>query len=224
VNNYLMYDVPYDPFRDFDYISGVAELAGSLIVKADAPWKTWNEFVDYSKKHPNEIRMGLSGTGGVVTVAAKWIAKELGIKWREVTFPGEAEGMLALLGGNVDAFPGPSAHNRLIEDGRARPLLSLTNRPIPAYAQVPTFKQLYGKDPSNANGLMAPKGIPEAIRKKIDHAVREATKGPEFLEMMKKMNMTPQYGNSEEFTQDVKNAITSFKELLDALGMLKKKK
>jgi tripartite-type tricarboxylate transporter receptor subunit TctC len=158
VNSYLMYDVKYDPLKSFTYIAGIAELTGSLIVRPDAPWKTWDEFFTYVQKHPNEVRIGFSGTGSVVTVAVKWIIKKYGLKLKDVTFPGEAEGMLALISGNVDAFPGPGAHNRLIDEKRARPLLSLTNDPIPYYPEIPTFLQVYHQHASNANGLMVPCG------------------------------------------------------------------
>jgi tripartite-type tricarboxylate transporter receptor subunit TctC len=223
INNYLMYDVTYDPDKHFTYIAGIAELTGSIIVKPDAPWKTWEEFVNYSKQHPNEVRMGYSGTGAVTTVATKWISRKYGLKWREVTFPGEAEGMLALLSGSVDAFPGPSAHNRLIDEGRARPLLSLTVDPIPAYPKIPTFKQVYNQHASNANGLMVPAGVPEPIRKKLENAVLQATKEQKFKDMLKQMFMTPEWKTSEEFTQSVKQSLISYKELLGEVGMLKKK-
>jgi len=130
--------------------------------------------------------------------------------------------MLALISGNIDAFPGPSAHNRLIDEGRARPLLSLTNDPIPYYPNIPTFLKVYHQHASNANGLMVPAGVPDPIRKKLENAVFQATKEQKFKDMMKKMYMTPDYKNSEEFTQNVKSSMTSFRVLLSDLGMLKK--
>lgn len=222
VNNYLMYDVKYDPLKSFSYIAGIAELLGSFIVRPDAPWKTWDEFFTYCQKNPDQVRIGFSGTGAVATIAAKWILRKNNLKLREVTFPGEAEGMLALIGGNVDVFPGISAHNRLIEEKRARPLLTLTNDPIPFYPEIPTFKAVYKQHASNANGLMVPADVPEPIRRKLEHAVFEAAKDQKFKNMMNKMHMTPELKNSKEFTENVKNSLTSFKVLLKDLGMMKK--
>jgi len=222
INNYLMYDVKYEPLKSFVYIAGIAELTGSMVVKSDATWKTWDEFFKYCQNHPNEVRIGFSGTGAVTTVAAKWIFKKYGLKLREVTFPGEAEGVLALLSGNIDIFPGPSGHNRLIDEGRARPLLSLTVDPIPYYPHIPTFKQVYGQHASNANGLMAPAGVPEPILKKLESAVYQASKEQRFKDIMKKMYMAPEWKTSEEFTQNVKSSLTSFRVLLNDLSMLKK--
>ena len=223
INNYLIYDVSYNPTKDFSFIGGVARYAESIVVKSDSPWKTWDEFVEHSKKHPNEVRIGFSGAASSNTIATKWIEKQLGLKWREVTFPGDAEGITALLGGHIDAFPGAGPQNMLVKDGRARMLLALTVDPIPGFPNVPTFKKIFGKDTMNASGLMGPAGIPAPVLAKLEKAVQEGTKDPGFLKAMDQMNMTPIWRNSKEFSQDVHNAFTSFQEFLKELNMLKKK-
>jgi tripartite-type tricarboxylate transporter receptor subunit TctC len=223
INNYLMYDVSYNPTKDFTFIGGVARYAESIVVRSDSPWKTWDEFVDYSKKHPNEVRIGFSGAASSNTIATKWIEKQLELKWRQVTFPGDAEGITALLGGHIDAFPGAGPQNILVKDGRARMLLALTVDPIPGFPNVPTFKKLFGKETMNASGLMGPAGIPAPVLDKLEKAVQEGTKDPGFLKTMEQMNMTPLWRNSKEFAQDVNNALKSFQEFLKELNMLKKK-
>lgn len=223
INNYLIYDVSYDPRKDFSFIGGVARYAESIVVKADAPWKTWDELVVHSKKHPNEIRVGFSGAASSNTIATKWIEKKLGLKWRQVIFPGDAEGITALLGGHIDIFPGAGPQNMLVKDGRARMLLALTADPIPGFPNIPTFKKVFGKETMNASGLMGPAGIPAPILAKLEKAVQEGTKHPGFLKAMDQMNMTPFWRNSKEFAQDVNTAFGSFQESLRDLNMLKKK-
>jgi tripartite-type tricarboxylate transporter receptor subunit TctC len=222
INNCLSYEVSYDPLKSFSYVAGVAYYAQSIIVKPDSPWKTWDEFVDYSKKNPNAIRMGFSNVVGTNSVSAKWIAKKLGLQWKYVTFPAEAEAITAFLGGHIDAYPGGGAHNILVKDGRARMLLALTIDPIPGYPQVPTFKELYKRDVMNANGMLAPKGVPSQALAKLEKAVQEGTQSSEFIKTMGKMDMTPRFRNSKEFTEDIQAALVSFQELLKDLDMLKK--
>lgn len=223
VNNFLMYDVSYNPDKNFTYVGGVARYAESIVVKADAPWKSWEEFADYCKKHPGEVRVGFSGAASSNTIAAKWLEKKLGLKWREVTFPGDAEGVTALLGGHIDAFPGGGQQNMLVKDGRARMLLALTVNPIPGFSNVPTFKRVFGKATMNASGLMAPAGLPEPVLAKLSKAVQEGTKDPGFLKTMDQMNMTPGWRNSKEWALDVHATLEIFQEFLKDLNMLKKK-
>lgn len=223
VGNYLAYDVSYNPLKSFTYIGEVGIYAMSIIVKTDAPWKTWDEFVNYSKKNPNGVRMGFTNPVSTNAIPTKWINKQLGNVWREVAFDGDTPCISALLGGHIEAFPGGGAHNILVKDGRARMLLALTNDPIPDYPKVPTFKQLYGKDVNNVAGFFAPAGLPAPILKKLEKATYEGTKSPEFLKVMEKMAMTPVWKNSQEITQDVKDLLSSLEEFFKDLGKLKKK-
>jgi tripartite-type tricarboxylate transporter receptor subunit TctC len=223
VGNYLAYDVSYNPLKSFAYIGEVGIYAQSIIVKANAPWKTWDEFIEYSKKHPNEIRMGFTNPVSTNSIPTKWINKQLGHLWKEIAFDGDPPCISALLGGHIEAFPGGGAHNILVKDGRARILLALTSDPIPNYPNAPTFKQIYGIDINNIAGYLAPAGIPAPILKKLEKAAYEATKAPEFLTVMDKMAMTPAWRNSQELEQEVKNLISNFQMFLKDLDKLKKK-
>ena len=223
VGNFLAYDVSYNPLNSFTYIGQVGIYAMSIIVKTDAPWRTWDEFINHSKKNPNRVRMGFTNPVSTNAIPTKWINKQLGSVWREVAFDGDTPCISALLGGNIEAFPGGGAHNILVKDGRARMLLALTNDPIPDYPNVPTFKQLYGKDVNNVAGYFAPAGLPAPILKKLEKATYEGTKSPEFLKVMEKMAMTPVWKNSQEITQEVKSLLSSLEEFFKDLGKLKKK-
>ncbi len=223
VGNFLAYDVAYNPLKSFDYIGEVGIYAQSIIVKSDAPWKTWDEFVDYSKKHPQKIRMGLTNQVSTNAIPTKWINHRLGNPWKEVAFRGDTPCITALLGGHIDAFAGGGAHNILVNDGRARMLLALTNNPIPGHPNVPTFKQVYGKPVGNFAGYMAPAGLPADVLKKLEKATNEATKAPEFLKVMEKMSMTPLWRNGEELTEEVKTLLSTLETFYKDLGKLKKK-
>jgi tripartite-type tricarboxylate transporter receptor subunit TctC len=223
INNYLMYDVNYDPLKNFTFICGVSRFGESIVVRENAPWKTWNDLLEYSKKHPGEVRVGFSGAASTNTVAARWIIKNFGLKWNGVTFPGDAEGITALLGGHIDVFPGSGAQNMLIKDGRAKMLLALTMEPIPGFPDVPNFKKLYGKNVLNGSGLMGPAGLPEKIVEKLERAVYESTKTLGFIKTQEKMNALPFWRTSKEFTQDIQGALKTSQELLKDLDMLKKK-
>ncbi len=222
VGNFLAYDVQYNPLKSYNYLGEVGIYAQSIIVKTDAPWKTWDEFVAYSKKNPGQVRMGFTNPVGTNAIPTKWINKQLGNVWKEVAFDGETPCISALLGGHIDAFPGGGAHNILVKDGRARMLLALTTRPIPDYPNVPTFKQVYGKDADNVAGFFAPAGLPAPVLKKLEKATFEGTKAPEFLKVMEKMAMTPVWKDSTELTAEVRTLVSSFQEFFRDLGKLKK--
>ena len=167
--------------------------------------------------------MGYSGAASATTIAIKWAAKNLGIKWKEIVCQGDVEGITALLGGNIDAFPGAGPQNMMVKDGRAKMLLALTVDPIPGCAQVPTFRKIFGKDCLNVAALAGPAGIPKPILEKLEKAVYEGVKDLAFVKTAENIHMIPMYRNNKEFTQDINDTLINYQVFLKNLDMLKKK-
>jgi tripartite-type tricarboxylate transporter receptor subunit TctC len=75
----------------------------ALLVKSDAPWKTYKEFIDYVKANPGKIKYSSAGIGSGMHVAMEVIAHRDSLKWVHVPYKGTAPARTALLGGHVDA-------------------------------------------------------------------------------------------------------------------------
>src|SRR5205085_8140400 len=92
----------FDPTKDFSYIAHLTGYTFGVVVKADAPWKTFRELLDYAKANPGKLNYGTPGAGTSLHITMEQIAKQQGIKWTQVPFKGVAESMNALLGGHID--------------------------------------------------------------------------------------------------------------------------
>ena len=71
----------YDPAKDFTYIIQVTGYTFGVVVRADSPWKTFNELLDYAKANPDKINYGAPGAGTSLHITMEQIAKQKGIKW-----------------------------------------------------------------------------------------------------------------------------------------------
>ena len=107
----------FDPAKDFTYIIHLTGYTFGVVVKADAPWKTFQELIDYAKANPGKVNYGTPGAGSSLHITMEQIAKRKGIKWTQVPFKGGADNMNALLGGHIDAFAG---FDRLGRSGQCR--------------------------------------------------------------------------------------------------------
>ena len=58
----LVQQVSYDPLTDFTPIIYFGNFVDVLMVRGDSPWKTWKELVEWAKKHPGEIKVGMPGS------------------------------------------------------------------------------------------------------------------------------------------------------------------
>src|SRR6266850_2309230 len=57
--------VAYDPFKDLTPLGLATRFPLLVLVRPDAPYKSFNEMVEFSKKNPGKIRLGTVGAGSV---------------------------------------------------------------------------------------------------------------------------------------------------------------
>ena len=221
-NTYLANKVSYHPIKSFSFVGGIWQYNQLFVVKSDSRWKTWKEFFSYVKAHPDEIRVGHTNPTAVGPSTMKWIEKTNRLNWRNVHFNSEAECITALLGKHIDGFVGSGVVHTLVRDGRARPLLAITQKRVPGLPDVPTVYELYKKKCFNTAGMITPAGVPDAILNKLENALHEGTKDPGFHKTIEKMGAFVYWRDRKEFEEDVKDMLESQKDVLRTIGLLRK--
>jgi tripartite-type tricarboxylate transporter receptor subunit TctC len=221
IMNPYLFDAGYE-LKDLIYIHSTVGLPNTLIVKADSPWRTFQELKDYIKANPMKLRMGFYGVSGPSPIAMQWIAKKEGLKIKEVIFKGDAPGYTALLGDHVDALCSAATLIPHVKSGQLRMLLAFTSYPIKGFEDVPLFKSLYGKIIDSNMGLAGPKDLPAEIVAKYEDAIRKSMKDANFLKLVDSLSTFTIYMNHKEFTAFMKESDQTIKEWLDELGMSKK--
>lgn len=222
MNPYLM-DAGYKR-EDFTYIYNTVNFPLCLIVRSDAPWKTYKEFSDYVKVNPMKIRMGYYGPTGINPVAMKWVAKKEGLQFKEVIYKGDSPGVPALLGNHIDAFCSAGATVIQVKAGQFRMLMTFTSKPIKGFENVPTFGEVYGKVIDSGMSLAGPKGLPAEIVAKLEDAVHKSMNDPGFLRVADAMSAPIVNQNHKEFTAYVIETDKMMKEWLGELGMVQSQK
>ena len=93
----------YDPRKDFTYIIGVMGFTYGVVVRKDAPWKTFQQFLADARANPGKITYGTPGVGTLQHLTMERIAKQQGINWVYVPFRGDPDAINSLLGGHIHA-------------------------------------------------------------------------------------------------------------------------
>jgi tripartite-type tricarboxylate transporter receptor subunit TctC len=169
--------VKYDAAKDFEPLGFHYYFPTVIGVKADAPWKTFPEFVDYAKKNPGKIRITSIGVGSSTHFAIEMLQSIVDIKLTHVPFEGGETVITAVLGGHVEAtLDGYGKLKPHVEAGRMRILLVDPKKPD--QPQIPTLKELGYKQslPATWFAVWAPAGIPEDVKKVLVPAVEKAVK------------------------------------------------
>jgi len=176
--------------RDFGTIAMVNFDPAGITVREDAPWKDYNELADYVKANPGKLKNSGTGHGGIWHLAQGAWLSTIGIpadaiRW--IPSKGAAPALQDLAAGGIDmtSCSLPEAAS-MIEAKKARALAIMADKRDPKYPDVPTMKELgVNVEPIGAwRGVMAPKGVPEDIVKKLEDTVAKVVQSKDFIDFM----------------------------------------
>ena len=177
--------------RDFRCLMQLNADPAAIIVRADAPWKSLEELLDYVREHPGELRMTGTESGGAWDLARAGLLIEAGLKVGDVTWApkrGAAPSLVELLGGHVEAvccsLPEAAAS---LDGGQLRALAVMADERLESYPEVPTAReQGVAWTAVGWRGVAVPKGTPDEASEALLKALRTVTASPAFADFMDK--------------------------------------
>ena len=215
----------WDPLKDLSYIINLTGYTFGLTVPANSPFNSWQDFVAYAKANPGKITYGSAG-GNLTSphLTMERIAEAAGIQLTHVPFKGSADLAQALLGGHVMAAADSSAFVPYVESGKAKLLNVWGAQRMERFPAAPTLKEL-GIDivQTSPYGLVAPKGTPPEVVKKLHDAFKKALEDKTSVEALGKYDMLPNYMGSAQYTQFARDVSQREKVIIERLGLDKVK-
>jgi tripartite-type tricarboxylate transporter receptor subunit TctC len=217
---------PYE-LKDFAPIALLTADPTVLVVRADSPYKTIQEFIAGAKANPGKINYSSSGVYGTLHVAMEMFANAAGIKLFHVPYQGGGPALTALLGGQVEALAsGPSAAAAQMKAGKVRVLASWSTERLKLLPEVPTFRELGYKDVEFYiwAGMVVPAATPAPIQQKLREAVRAAVNDPAFSGAMEKVGSPLAYLDAPQFKKYWDADAARLKVALQKIGKVEDKK
>jgi tripartite-type tricarboxylate transporter receptor subunit TctC len=209
--------------KDFTYIVHQTGYTFGVVVKKDAPWKTWNEFVAYAKANPGKVTYATPGAGTSLHITMEMFALRNGIKWIQVPMKGGAETTPAVLGGHVSATADSTGWAPQVDSGDLLLLVTWGNQRTKRWPTVPTLKELgYGMVSNSPFGIAGPKGMDTKVVKTLHDAFKKGMEDPAYQKVLEKFDMEPFYKNTEDYIKYVKELVEEEKENVEKLGLKKK--
>lgn len=213
----------YNPLTDFSYIIHLTGYVFGAVVKADSPFKTFNELVAYAKANPGKVTYATTGGVSIAYTTMEMIARKNGIKWINVPQKGSGEVCTAALGGHVTAAMTSSGWAPLIESGDLRLLATFGDERSKKYPNVPTAKELgYGVVTKSPYGLAGPKGMNPKIVKILHDAFKKGMESPEYQKILDQYDMIFDYKNSADYEKYAKELWEEEKVIVEKLNLKEK--
>ncbi len=207
--------------EDFTLICKVGGSPMLLSVKADSPFKTFEDMLDYAKKNPGKLTYGSAGHGSLTYFAMEIFKAKAGAN---VTFLPTSAGttnLSALLGGHVDMiFDSLGTQRGLIQSGNIRPLAV-----VPKTHFLPNVPSLAEKGfpevPASWIAYYAPRGTPAANIQKLMQAFESACKTPSVISQAEKLGFGLDFVRAEDFGKEVPIQYKAIEEIAKKVGLAK---
>lgn len=218
-----MQKTAWNPLTDFSFILGVTGYSFGFVVKADSPYKTFNDFLEAARKQPGKIDFGSTGTGTSPHLLIEEVADAAKVQLNHIPFKGNADLMQALLGGHVMSASDATGWDKFVDSGQMRLLVSFGDQRIKRWPNVPTAKELgYNIVANSPYGLAGPKGMDPAVMKTLHDAFKKAIDDPKHLEVLDQLNQPIWYKNSADYQAWVRETFGKEKGLIERLGLAAK--
>lgn len=196
------------PLYQLDQLVPIARFTADptvLVVRADSPWKTFKEFIEYARAKPGAITFGSSGTYGTMQVPMEMLKQSTNTFMVHVPYTGAGPAIVGLLSEQVDALAtGPSTIVQHVKSGRLRALAHWGEGRLAALPDVPSLTELGHKVTfSQWAGLFAPAGTPEPILAKLRDAAKKAAADERVIRTIGTAGTPIQYMDAPEFARFV---------------------
>lgn len=215
------YEAPYSS-KDLTPICNIVLPLMVVTVKGDAPWNSLKAFVDYSKQHPG-TKVGILGKSHNSYLSMTVLAKAEKINFGYVPFDGDGKLIPAVLGGHIATgiitYP---AIRSLLEAKKLKALAFCLNEKVEVAPNIPTFAELgYTLPYSALCGILAPKGTPKEIVKKIDEAFAQISKEREVQAKISNAGSQLNYLDTASFEKAIISSKEKYHQFFKEEGLTK---
>ena len=199
-NAYLYNNLGYDPIKDFTPLALLSRAPHAMVVRADAPYPAFQDFVAFAKANPAKLNFGYGNTGSLAGGAMLNAAAD--IKTTAVSYRGTPQVTTDLLGGQIEfCVMDVSTTQEHIKAGKLRTLAVTGTERMAAFPDAPTMIEAGYPDfvLYSWNGVHAPAGVPADIVAKLNTAIRDAVGSPEGKRFYEALGADVGTMSAEEF-------------------------
>ena len=214
--------LPYNADRDFVPIALLGRTPVVLAVHAGLPARDVAELIALARARPGRLSYAGTGNGSLMHLTGELFLERTGVQILHVPYRGAAPAVNDTAAGQVElVFSGLPPVLALARDGRLRILAVSTPQRFATIPEVPTMDEvgLAGFDMSNAVGLVAPRGTPEAVIATLNAAANLAVADGGVREIFLRNGAEALGSTPQEFLAYTRSERARFAETIRQTGM-----
>ncbi len=201
-------ECPYKDINGFTFIINYGKWINPIFVRGDSPFKTWKEFIEWARKNPRGAKVAIPGSKSqTASGITMWeMEQKEGVELTYIATKGTPEQITGVLGGHLTmaATVMDATMMQYVNEGKLRFLAFHGREKVSGFENVPSFYDMYGIEDAGFVGIWGPRGIPDPVLDKLEDAFAKALKDPNFISVMKRMNLPVVYMNRRQLDKHMK--------------------
>ncbi len=215
-----MREVPYNPATDFTPLMTYGAFNTFVAVRADSPYQSLRDLLDYAKANPRVTTVGVSVIGASSHLGMARLAQESQAQVSFVPFGGGAPAVTALLGRHITCTVVSGEVLPFVANGQARLLATLMGSRVPSLPNVPTIRELgFNWEMNSWLGMAGPKGMPAPIVQRLQDAFLQAMTDATFRRVMEEIAVAELRNDAATAARMVTDDLRTFEALLRELKL-----
>jgi tripartite-type tricarboxylate transporter receptor subunit TctC len=215
--------LPYDPIKDFAFITLVSGYPMVVATAPNSPIKSFADLIVRAKAAPFNITYGMNLPGSVHHLTGELINVEAGTSLRGIPYRGNTQIVQDLLGGRLDVMieTGTIAFAQ-INGGTLRGLAVSSRTRFVLEPEIPTIAEtLPGFEVMSWLGLVAPAGTPRPIVDRLNWEVGEILKLPDVRDKLAMVANIPMPSTPEQMQDHVERDAARWSRIVEIKGIEK---
>ncbi len=221
INPALYSKMSFAPMKDLVPVIQLVNLPLAIMVRADSPFNSMKDLVDYARANPGKLNFGSGGNGGVPHLALELLNSSYGLKITHIPYKGSADAVKDLLGGPIDLMcDAISVGLSQIKAGKLKALAVTTDSRHPALPDTPTTSEAgYPKfQVTGWQGWVAPTGTPRGVLERVNAEANKAMQEPATRAKLIEQGYLPAGGSIDDFTKQLAADQIKWAELVKISG------
>jgi tripartite-type tricarboxylate transporter receptor subunit TctC len=213
--------LPFDPLKDYEFISLFGITPNILVVNPSLPVKTVKDLLEYNKSRGGKVNMASAGVGSQSHLAGVIFMNLGNTQSLHVPYKGGGASVAATVAGESQwtITPAPAVAG-LIKSGKLRAVAHSLTTKSELLGDLPSIADtIKGYQYSGWNGLLAPRGTPKPILVKVRQLLIKATENADFRTGFARQMTEVATDTPEEFRKFVAGEIKEMGPIVKAAGL-----
>ncbi|HZR69259.1 MAG TPA: tripartite tricarboxylate transporter substrate binding protein [Burkholderiales bacterium] len=213
--------LPYDPVRDFEPVTMVAQGVVVLVTHPSLPVTSAKEFVAYAKQK-GDLSYASAGNGSTSHLAGELLKKITGIPLQHIPYKSAGNALTAVLANEVPvSFLSPLTAHTQLKAGKVRALAVSSTERFPGAPDIPSAAEagIPGMQIKLWFGLFAPAKTSRAVVLKLNHEIGGILRAPETQETFLKQGVAATPSTPEELGEWVKTELVKWTPIIRESGI-----